>query len=511
MKLTVHNIRKRPLIATLLISIGLALSGCGGEASKDKVTTPTTPEPAQFKVNTPKDIAQESAENYDDNLNGVVTGKTLKRWIGNWEKERPAGITGKLVIFQATKGRAGFEFIKPNNTNVFTYLENTWREPRFNGVTEIEGIVISGETTDALVRRYGIDLKNDLILCAQGTGGSAAMDQGRCWYTFRYWGVDAKNLAILDGGNNFLSGTWTAEDFTATAFSGAVANQPSPIINKPVSSVRDLGVDNTILQATAQDLINVLPTHDTNNIKDGYFLWDGRSLDQFSAGEASEAGGALANRYSSFQNNAPRQSHPRGAVNLNWTNLIDTATGLFKTKAQLRAYLEGNIDAAGKGFVDGTYKHVGAGNAYQKGDQIILWCETAARAAVTQIAAVVVLGLPTRIYDASMIEWNSLSAGFTDKDGHLILAKNSPWDTAALSAPYFPNKPELINARDAEYTAAAPRILDGFGANTYQVINEDKAYIRPTATSSSAGNGGNTTSSSSSSKGVTLPSNPCGG
>ncbi|HEY8942416.1 MAG TPA: hypothetical protein VIM59_19635, partial [Cellvibrio sp.] len=241
MKSTIHHLRKRPLTATLLITLGLSLVGCGGEASKKEPDT-TTPPVAQIKVNTPKDIAQESAENYDDNVNGVITGKTLKRWIGNWEKERPQGITGKLVIFQATKGRAGFEFIKPNNNTVFTYLENTWREPRFNGVTEIEGIVISGETTDALVRRYGIDLKNDLILCAQGTGGSAAMDQGRCWYTFRYWGVDAKNLAILDGGNNFLSGTWTSDDFTATPFNGAVANQPSPIINKQISSVRDLGV-----------------------------------------------------------------------------------------------------------------------------------------------------------------------------------------------------------------------------------------------------------------------------
>jgi 3-mercaptopyruvate sulfurtransferase SseA len=507
MKSTAHSIRKRPLIATLLITLGLGLSGCGGEASKDKDAAQTPAPGTQLKVNTPADIAQESAENYDDNVNGVITGKTLERWIGNWEKERPQGITGKLVIFQATKGRAGFEFIKPDNTNVFTYLENSWREPRFNGVTEIEGIVISGETTDALVRRYGIDLKNDLILCAQGTGGSAAMDQGRCWYTFRYWGVDAKNLAILDGGNNFLSGTWSADDFTATAFNGAVANQPSPIINKQISSVRDLGVDNTILQATAQDLIEALPTHDTNDTKDGYFLWDGRSLAQYSAGEDSGNGTPSANRYSSFQNNAPRQSHPRGSVQLEWTNLIDTATGLFKTKAQIRAYLDGNVDAAGKGFVDGTYKHLGVGNAYQKGDKVILWCETAARAAVTQIAAVVVLGLPTRMYDASMIEWNSLSAGFTDKEGHLILAANSPWDTASLSAPYFPNKPELINPRDAEYTAVAPRILDGFGANTLQVINEDKAYIRPAAASSSAGSN----SSSSSSKGVLLPSNPCGG
>src|SRR5690606_15866091 len=140
----------------------------------------------------------------------------------------------------------------------------------------------------------------------------------------------------------------------------------------------------------------------------------------------------------------PRQSHPRGSVHLNWVNFIDTRTGLFKTKAEMKAYLDGHVDSFGKGFVDGTYQHLGLGNAYQKGDVVYLWCETSARAAVTQIASAVVLGLPTRLYDAAMIEWNSLMAGAVDKNGDLILDKNSPWDTTVLSASCFPNNAELI-------------------------------------------------------------------
>jgi 3-mercaptopyruvate sulfurtransferase SseA len=493
-------------VALLAATLTLTLASCGGERSKDTTVTPAP----TVVVNTPADIAQESAENYDDNLNGLITGKTLKRWVDNWEKERPAGITGKLVILQATKGPANFEFIKPDNKNVFTYLEAGWREPRVNGVTEIAGIVISGPTTDKLIRRYGIDVKNDLIVCAQGTGGNAAMDQGRCWYTFRYWGVDQKNLAVLTGGNNYLGSDWSNEDFTAQAFSAAVAVQPSPIINKQISSVRDLLVDNTILQATLEDLINVLPTHDTNDTRDGVFLWDGRSLDQYSAGEATESGQALSQeqRYSTFQNGGTRQGHPRGSLQLNWTNLIDTKTGLYKTKAELRNYIDGGRDGFDKAFVDGTYNQLGLGNAYQKGDLVYLWCETSARAAVSQVVSAVILGLPTRMYDAAMIEWNSLSGGAFDKDGNPILPADSPWRTDEISSPAFPNKPESISPRGADFTNVAPRIIDPYGDNTNAIIAEDKAYITPatakpdtSSSSSSQGGGG----------GVVLPPNPCGG
>lgn len=183
------QLAKKPFAIALVSA--LSLIGCGGETSKTDAQGNL-----KIKVNTPHDIAQESADNYDDNLNGVITGKTLKRWITDWEANCPTGIKGKLVILQQSAGPAGFEFIKPNNTNVFPYLESGWREPRSNRVMEIAGILINGPSVDNLIRKYGIDVKNDLIVCAQGTGGNAAMNQGRCWYTFRYWGVDAQNIRM---------------------------------------------------------------------------------------------------------------------------------------------------------------------------------------------------------------------------------------------------------------------------------------------------------------------------
>ncbi|MCG5501978.1 sulfurtransferase [Ectothiorhodospira lacustris] len=495
----------------ICITLAISLSACGDERSKESIDDSTG-----FRINSPADIAQKSAEEYDDNHSGLITGRTLKSWIDNWEENRPDGITGKLIIIQATRGPSGFEFIKPDNQNVFTYLETGWREPRTNGVSEIAGIVLSGPSIDALIRRYGIDVNNDMIVCAQGTGGNAAMNQGRCWYTFRYWGVDHRNLAVLNGGNNHLNGDWTAGDFTNQDFSAAIANQPSPIINRQISNVKDLRVDNTALQATLEDIIDVLPTRDINNTSNGVFLWDGRSLDQYSAGEASEAGGPLANRYASFQNQATRQGHPRGSVNLNWTNLIDTSTGLYKPKAALRAYLNGEVDENGRGFVDGTYQYLGIGNAYQDGDTVYIWCETAARAAVTQIVTAVILGLPTRLYDASTIEWNSLTGDAYDRDGVLILPSDSPWRTDVLSEPYFPNLPANIAPRNAwsdpqnPAAVAPPRIVDPYAPRSNAVILEDQAY-KALDDGEDIGNGNDTGNSGGSGGGVVLPPNPCGG
>jgi hypothetical protein len=66
---------------------------------------------AKITVNTPQEIAQASADDYNENLNGLITASTLKRWIADWNTNRPAGV-GKLIIFQATVGPTGAEYIK---------------------------------------------------------------------------------------------------------------------------------------------------------------------------------------------------------------------------------------------------------------------------------------------------------------------------------------------------------------------------------------------------------------
>lgn len=515
---------KKLLLISSLISSALILSGCGDERKKSVTSSD------ELTVQQPAQIVNESQENYDDNINGLITHKTLSKWLENWEANRPAGVTGKLIILQQAEGPEGAKFIKPNNKSTFTYVENGWLESRSNGLAYIPSIIISGPTVDSLVKRYGIDLENDMIVCAQGAGSTGVyMNQGRCWFTFSYWGVDQSRIAVLNGNNQYLQ----SQGFTYLSDDTVDTKNPSPIIGKQLSSVKDLKVDNTALYASIEDVINALPNDDlpTNN---GTMLWDARSLPQYSAGlakwvdDAVEVGeNFLA---SSFQNQAPRQSHPRGAINLEFTNLMDVPNGLYLSKPELADILDGKNTPNGQSFVSGglNYQPLGAGNAYHEGDTIIHYCETSMRAAITIVATGVILGIPSRLYDSAMIEWNSLTASTKDNKGKSILPANSPWDTEFLSAPIGAHGDTLgatIDPRSAEgwaeklgndTTAAdvvagllgSPLIVDPFAEHVDQVTNEDKAYKLPPKTQ--AGSDSNTDEKPSSG-GFAPPANACGG
>lgn len=468
-------LQKRYGIALLtLAGLALVLTGCGTENNMSTVT-----------ISKPADLAQTSADNYDNNVNGMISGATLKLWKDDWLANRPAGITGKLVVLQLTEGPAGAEYIKPNNFNVFTYLAPTseWIQTRSNGVITTVSMVIDGPTVDGLLKKYNIDPRKDMVVCAMGTGSYGnAMGQGRCWYALRYWGVEAEHLALLNGGSQWLNGSsMAAGDFQATA---------STAPNSGIVSVRDLPADNTVLQATVEDVLAILPSSDSNVLNDGVFLWDARSVNQYSAGEDDGTGVPVADYMTTFQNAGSRQGHPRGAVQLNFTNMLVAAEGYrYKDKVDLQAYLDGNV--SGDGFIDGTYQNLGAGNAYQTGDTIYTYCETTFRAMITGMVSVVVLGKPTRFYDGAMVEWNSLSY-LQDATGNYILPIDSPWRTDVAS--FF--RPAI------DITKVATRTInDAYAVSSNAVVAADRAY--KFSTDGGAGSG-------PSSSGL-LPVNPCGG
>lgn len=491
--------RSTVLIILLLTTLA---AGCGSGADPSGTATATA-----LSINTPAAIAIESDADYNNNVYGLITGATLKRWKDDWVNQRPAGITGKLVILQVSTGEAGYEYFRPNNLSVFAYLAagSEWVMTRSNGVINTPSMVLDGPSIDAQLKKYGIDPRSDMIVCAQGTANTGnVMNQGRCWLALRYWGVDARHLAVLNGGNKwqFDGGAMVAGDFQATGSSPP---------NNGLVSVKDLPVDNTALQATVQDMLAILPSTDTNVKTDGIFLWDARTISQYSAGEMFETGDSMgtspasscasaycpapvgSNYMVTFQNSASRQGHPYGALDLNFNNLLDSTQGYsYKSKAQLTSYLNGEVDAAGHGMVDSTYNLVGTGNAYQPGDMIYVYCETTFRAMITGMASAVILGKPTRFYDGAMIEWNSLSF-LQDSTGNYILPQDSPWRTDVKS--FF--KPA------SSYSLVATRqIINPYAPNAEAVILADKAYKQPTTTSTGSG---------SSSGGGALPPNPCGG
>lgn len=477
------------------VAFSTLLGACGGgsdgeDRSGGSVKTIT--------ARTPAEIAQASADNYEDNVNGMITAARLKSWLSDWPANRPPGVTGKLIVFQVTAGPAGAEYVKPNNLNTFTYLapSSEWIQTRSNGVILTPSMVPDGATMDALLKKYNVDPHNDMLVCAMGTGSTGnAMAQGRCWYALRYWGVAARNLAVLNGGNQWINGNGLdAGDFTATASSAP---------NTGLISVKSLLDDNTSLQATVEDLLNVLPASDHNVVNDGVMIWDARSAGQFSAGERLEpgegsftaCGGTICppptgyDYMRTFQNNGSRQGHPRGTLQLQFTRMLDATKGFaYKPKAEIAAYMGGAADAAGYALIDASYQPVGAGAGYQPGDTVYAYCETTFRAMITGVASAVVMGYPTRFYDGAMVEWHSLSH-LPDATGTPILPADSQWRTDVKS---------FFRQATSAASVATRTIINPYATHANQIILEGQSYKQ----GSSGGSGGGATPN---------PGNPCGG
>ena len=477
------------------MSLAAMLAACGGAGSDEDRSYGAA---ATITVNSPASIAQASADDYEANVNGLITATTLQRWMADWVANRPAGISGKLVIFQASAGPAGAEFVKPNNLAIFTYLSpsSEWIQTRSNGVILTPSMVPDGATMDAMFNKYNIDPQNDMVVCAQGTGSTGnAMAQGRCWYALRYWGMDSKNLALLNGGNQWVNGNGlAATDFTATASTAPSTGR---------ASVKDLRVDNSALLATFEDLLNVLPAADTNLRTDGVMIWDARSVAQFSAGERLESGdsgfaacgsplclpAAGYDYMKSFQNSGSRQGHPRGTLQLNFSNLLDGSKGFaYKPKAQIAAYMNGSADANGVRMIDAAYTGVGEGAAYQAGDTVYTYCETTFRAMITGVASAVIMGYPTRFYDGAMVEWHSLS-NITDATGRTILPADSPWRTDLKS---------FFRAASDSSKVAQRTIIDAYATHANRIVLDDKSYKQNLGGADGGG-------------GDAAPPNPCGG
>ena len=483
----------REALIGMLGAATMVLAGCTGTENSANTDGSTSTQA------TAASLAFESADNYDQNTFGLITGPTLKSWIDSWSASRPAGITGKLVILQSDPGEAGYEFITPNGTDVFTYAvgSSEWVESRSNGVMETRSMVPSGRAMDTFLAKYNIDPANDMIVCTQGKAGNfQAMKAGRCWYMFRYWGTAKENIAVLSGGNQ-----WNGDNTTldGSYFSATGSTPP----NTGTASVADLPEINFALQATVEDMLAVVPAQDINLVNDGVFIWDARSNNLPASDPASSADEYSPDDDTDFRNNGSTQGHPNGALMLSYGNIIDSTKGhTFKPKAEIHAYLNGETDINGFGFVDGTLQGVGSGMAYQQGDTVYSYCETTYRAMITGFATGAILGLPTRFYDGAMYEWHSLS-NQVDSAGNNILPFDSPWRTDKSSFSMF-----LTNTAPANVD---PRpIVNPYAETANAIINEDLAYkgiIVNTAASSST----TTDTTASSGGGGTLPPNPCGG
>ncbi len=480
----------------LALVAAMGLAGC---VDSDEDST------SSFTKNSAADIAQESADSYDDNVNGLISGSTLTSWIDDWEANRPDGITGDLVIMHVSVWKDpgnddAKTYITPDEANgVRSYAIDTDRltESRSNGVIETRSMVPSGEQVDEILKDYNLDPTEDMIVWAMGQGGNYQnMVMGRGWYMLRYWGTEKEHLALLNGGANHEDVIPDSHKGTTVSCDENVSTLCLP--GTGTVSVADLPEDNTALQATLGDVMDVATG------ESDAFLWDARSQGEY--WKASYTQSDADDSSQDFNNFGSKQGHPNNAVLLSYGNLLigddeatvgDGASYRYKSKADLEDYMAGNtVDGAQfqRYYSDsGMMESLRTADIYQDGQVSITYCETTFRAMITGVATAVVLGMPNRFYDGAMVEWNSMSH-IQDKDNNFLLPSDSPWRTDKDSISYFGyNDPTYIENRTMD---------DPYAGDTNAIIDADRAY---------KSSGGSGDSDGGDDGGGSLPSNPCGG
>ncbi|AOP34491.1 hypothetical protein A0128_11915 [Leptospira tipperaryensis] len=391
------------------------------------------------KVNTAAELAVESNDNYDNNEFGLVTATTIKRWKTNWAGQKPASITGNLIILQSTQTpTAGQEFIKPSS-GVYVYswpngggTDINFRQKRNNGLFEnVQTGLPDGARTDAFLKLYRIDLSKDLVVFAAGTDAGAGTSAspkgatyqtlGRGLYWLRYWGADAKHVAVLDGP---IDTQFSAAELTA---SGTESSPP----NDGTYSVKNLrNVDNSVLVQPVENIIKIVRnpnSHGVTGLTSSVFIADARHNTTSTEREfVGTADGTNAAEVEAGKK-ALTEGHLKGAFFAPWLQVIDQTTGRFRSKAAIAALWS---NPAGWGHAEN-----GSVSGYQQGQTYLHYCRTNARSMVTGISTFVILGRPSVFYENSFIEWNGLSANHPDPTKRTLPA-GSPFatDTTDLTA-----------------------------------------------------------------------------
>jgi len=441
-------------------------AGSGGEAGGG----------VELQTSTAQELIDESAADYADNVHGLIDGARLKSWVDGWAANRPAGVTGKLVVLQIVPSAATSKVHVAENANgVSSYLlpQAELLQVRDNGLSQIEAEIPGGAAADALLKKYGIDATKDLValtfeqLPAEGqtpaTANSIVQSVGRAWLTLRYWGFPRERVAILNGSVN-----WNA---TNQALPLSTAPAPTPP-NDGVTSVRDLRIDNTKLVIPLEELLSTLKGQSGN--------WPLTKLRVVDARGGAEALGLLKSTstgktdcpsYSTSGSGArcspPFEGRIKGAKSVPWPNFLQSAAEGFRflSKADAKAAFD-------------------TLSGYLPGDLTIQYCRTNMRSMVTGIVAAVVLGYPTRFYDTSFIEWSHLAYGPTAKKQ--ILPETSPFRTDlptltehATVTGYTPG-----GAYDAN-TMPVTGWVDGPNYNDDADISPTAPLVVPTATTTS--------------------------
>jgi len=403
--------------------------------------------------------------NYDQRESGIISAKTLASYIENWKENRPKGVKGKLVVFQAGATSDG-KFLQHNDSDVMVYQIPAGGacDPsymRHDGISNIPGALLDGPHVDGMINMFGIDPENDYVVFAVGEGSTTMREVVRSWWVLAYWGWPKERLS-------FLSGSVTYDFSKSSGLSGYLVDAPTPPLDPSQYTHYSMkSLDN--LQADLQTYIAQMMEVAAKDNKKGYFIADARGTDEYSATKRSRTADKNCGPNHDEQCYSPMQGHIRGAVDFPYTDLLimDDQTedlngdGVIDKK-----------DASYKFRSPDDLKRIYADKGYKRGDKIITYCRTGRKATLIGITAYAVLDYPVSMYDGSWIQWGEM-ADRVDVDGNEIVPTDSHLNLN--TAKYT----EVIEYVDPEYTqSAAPYEIDLDATTSNKIIEEDEAYMQ---------------------------------
>ncbi|TGK01705.1 sulfurtransferase [Leptospira semungkisensis] len=436
---------KNTLIYTSLLAVSLGLLGnCGGGGggSSAGLAALGLGGGTGVKVSSASDLVVESSDNYDDNKYGLISSTTLRTWVSNWSANKPAGITGNLVIYQAN--RVGTDsnkslilpttgvkvFVAVDGNTPAQYSWKTFRETRSNGTISIPGGnastggfgIISGANIDAWFQTYGIDPTKDLIVFASGNGDNYG-SIGHQHYISKYWGVDNTHLAVLNGS---IKGQFPESEL------GNDSDASVPPLDGTFSVKQLKHVDNRVLALSVQDIIDIAKNngnHSVAGVSKNVLIADVRTKNTVddpstytaSAGYQEYAGAENATGTTLTGGGAIAfEGHLKGAVFVPHYNFVDRSTldnaYAYGTSAVgTFATLKFKSKAAVKDLWD-NYGTTGGPNtgasAWQEGQTVLQYCRTNTRSQTSGLTTSLILGRPTTFLEDGWSIFGLLAGSF---------------------------------------------------------------------------------------------------
>ncbi len=462
----------------------------------------------------PAALTNTSAEDYAHNRWGLIEAATLEAYATGWSAPdtaaadavangRPAHLAedARLVVLQinAANRAAGENYVPSTpSARVYTYELDDFRFNQTRDTGLISNSVryqADGPTTDDWLAKYGIDLRRDFVVFAQGenaaTSGAYLQEIDRAIYWLSYWGADLRHLAVLNG---TLQKNYAGTLSSNKAADGTVSNDGF--------SVKQLRVDHTSLTLPLEDFQAIVDARlSATGVVEGFdrqFIIDARPTPQFTRLATNAAfvteypGQFITTAWSSTgapSNDATGQAksyvlyegHVKGAVSFPWANLL-TDVGDNNWKYKPRAELEAIFAAAGYAASDAATKVV------------VSQCRTNFEVQVNGFASRVILGYPTVHFDGSLVEYLSLVSNHPDVS--LNLAPEDPayrfrTDIPTRSQHYTAGVAGLVTTVEDDDGVPAYNVGSGTGAGdrkvaqavvnreataTRKALDEDRAY-----------------------------------